>query len=143
MTPAAAAVVECGRSEGRTFPGASAKRHKAAGNLCICAESPAGKSETGGVGGMGAVVGLVVVWALFWEVLSLIIIVNMARRRRRSAVGWFIFTLIFGWLTALVLWPMGSKGLKKCQRCGQMVPREATRCAHCQSDLSAGAGVTA
>ena len=99
--------------------------------------------KLGGVGGVGAVVPLVVVWALFWEVLSLIIIVNMARRRRRSAVGWFIFTLIFGWLTTLVLWPMGSKGLKKCQRCGQMVPREATKCAHCQSDLSAGAGVTA
>lgn len=65
-------------------------------------------------------VGVVVFWVLvvsiLWWTLPLITVVNMARRRNRARTGWFLATLIFGWICVLLLWPMVAKPARRGQQ---------------------------
>jgi len=87
----------------------------------------------------GAVVAIIV-WIIlglaFWEVLSIVIAFNMAKRRNRSKIGWAIWTFFFGWFAVLVLWPLGAKHMKKCPQCQMSIPESAVKCGHCQADLT-------
>lgn len=84
---------------------------------------------------------VVVAYAILGTIATLI--ANMAERKGRSWIVFFIFSLFFP-LIALIIAAVistdpatATAGTKKCPKCAEYVKAEATLCKHCGSTLTA------
>lgn len=78
-----------------------------------------------------------------------------ANQKGRSAVGWFVVGFLLSFVALIILWVLPAVGFddaksqeiarkygvssryRKCPECAELVQREATKCKHCQTQLSA------
>ncbi|WP_070414677.1 zinc ribbon domain-containing protein [Pseudomonas lundensis] len=78
-----------------------------------------------------------------------------AKQKGRSVGGWFVLGFLLPVVALVILWVLPSLGFddaksqeiarkygvssryRKCPECAELVQREATKCKHCQAELSA------
>lgn len=64
----------------------------------------------------------------------------LAKQKARNVTVWAVCGVLFGFFALIVLALLkpvtGTGEFKKCQQCMSIIPQEASKCKHCQSDVA-------